>query len=307
MSIVSPNLDDKTFEELRKEALAIAQQRAKEWTDQSPHDPGVVLLELFAYLTETLLFRLNRLPRKIYIEFLKLIGLRLQPPAAASVDISFSTDGEPAAQRIQIPLATRVTSSRSAAGEPAVFVTGQAAWIERGQTKVQVRAHHREMIDGEHVGEGTGAPGLVVRVRRPPIIARVQGIETLRVGVEVAPGEEVDEAMRLHFGGKTYRIWEEVDNFALPRDDRHVYRVDRVLGVISFAPALEGSPEAEPDSARDNALGAVPATGRWICVWYSCGGGAAGLVRAGTLESAQRRKPAGHQDRAQRRRRHRRA
>jgi hypothetical protein len=285
-SIESPNLDDRTFDELRTEALAIARQRAKEWTDQSPHDPGVVLLELFAYLTETLLFRVNRLPRKIYIELLKLIGLRLQPPSAASVDITFSTDGEPAAQRIQIPRGTRVTSSRAAAGEPIVFITDQAAWIERGATEVAVRAYHREIVEAESVGQGTGGPALVVQVSRPPIVANVPGAETLRVGVEVGPGEDVDDEDRVQFGGKTYRIWKEVENFALPRDDRHVYRVDRALGVITFAPALEGpeSIAAAPDDARDDALGGAPAAGRDIRVWYARGGGAAGLVRAGTLD-----------------------
>lgn len=295
MSIVSPNLDDKTFEELRTEALAIAKQRAKDWTDQSPHDPGVVLLELFAYLTETLLFRLNRLPRKVYIELLKLIGLRLQPPSAASVDLTFSTGGEPATQRIQIPRGTRVTSSRAGAGEAAVFVTDQTASIEPGQTEVSVTAHHSELIEGEKVGEGTGAPGLVLRVSRPPIVANAHGTETLRVGVEIGPGEEVDDAQKLQLGGKSYRIWKEVENFASPAEERTVYRADRVLGTISFAPALEGAGAAhspvpagdeagDARSARENVLGAVPAAGREIRVWYSRGGGAAGLVRAGTLD-----------------------
>ena len=53
-----------------------------------PHDPGIVLLEVFAHLTETLIYRLNRLPEKAYVEFLRLIGVQLQPPAAASVRLA---------------------------------------------------------------------------------------------------------------------------------------------------------------------------------------------------------------------------
>lgn len=56
-----------------------------EWTDLSPGDPGMVILELFAHLTEIMIYRLNRLPEKAYIEFLRLLGVRLQPPRATAI------------------------------------------------------------------------------------------------------------------------------------------------------------------------------------------------------------------------------
>ena len=83
MPLRSPNLDDRRFEDLVEEGRRRIAQACPEWTDLSPGDPGIVLLEVFAYLTDILLYRLNRLPEKAYIKFLGLIGVRLYPPAAA--------------------------------------------------------------------------------------------------------------------------------------------------------------------------------------------------------------------------------
>ncbi len=102
-------------------------QDAPEWSDLSPGDPGIVLVEVFAYLTETLIYRLNRVPDKLFIEFLRLIGVRLQPPAAAAVTLTFSRE-EGVLGPIEIPRGTQVTVARPVSGsEPPVFVTAEAA------------------------------------------------------------------------------------------------------------------------------------------------------------------------------------
>ena len=80
MPLPQPNLDDRTFDQLVDEARHIIMQRAPGWTDLSPGDPGITLMEVFAYLTETMIYRLNRLPQKAYVAFLSLLGV-LGPPA----------------------------------------------------------------------------------------------------------------------------------------------------------------------------------------------------------------------------------
>ncbi len=108
MSLPSPHLDDRSFQQLLDQARTRIVQACPEWTDLTPHDPGMVLLEAFAHLTETMLYRLNRLPEKAYVEFLRLLGVRLQPPAAASVALRFSVS-RPAERPVDIPRGTRVT------------------------------------------------------------------------------------------------------------------------------------------------------------------------------------------------------
>ena len=45
-----------------------------EWTDHNPTDPGIILLELLAWLTEMVLYRVNQVPDENYWTFLKLLN-----------------------------------------------------------------------------------------------------------------------------------------------------------------------------------------------------------------------------------------
>jgi Baseplate J-like protein len=273
MSLISPNLDDTNFDQLLKKALDFIKAKSPEWTDHGASDPGVVLLEAFAYLTDGLHYRTNQIPRKLYIEFLKLIGVKLAAPAAASVELTFMAAASNQ-RRVLVPAATRVTSSRAGSSEPVVFTTAVDAWIEPGTSEASVLAHHTSSVLGELIGIGTGAAGLGLRVSRPPIVADRRDLATLQVGVEVKSLEELKGGEKVSHGERAFRVWREVEHFTFPIESRHGYLVDRVSGLITFAPAVQG----------DGELGEIPAAGREIRAWYHHGGGAAGNVVAGTLD-----------------------
>ncbi len=74
MSIPIPNLDDRSFEDLMKEARALIPRYNKDWTNYNPSDPGITLLELFSWLGEMVIYRTNQVPDASYINFLKLIA-----------------------------------------------------------------------------------------------------------------------------------------------------------------------------------------------------------------------------------------
>ena len=63
---------------------------APQWTDHNPSDLGITLIELFAWLVEQLIYRLNRVPEKNYIAFLKLLGIPRDPPAPARTFLTFT-------------------------------------------------------------------------------------------------------------------------------------------------------------------------------------------------------------------------
>jgi hypothetical protein len=73
MPINLPNLDDRTFDDLVTEALAMIPSHAPEWTNYNESDPGITLVELFAYLTEMLIYRQNRISDANVCSFLKLM------------------------------------------------------------------------------------------------------------------------------------------------------------------------------------------------------------------------------------------
>ena len=79
MALPVPNLDDRRFQDLVDDAKRLVQQRCPEWTDHNVSDPGVTLIELFAWMTDQLLYRLNRVPDRNYVKFLELIGVSLYP------------------------------------------------------------------------------------------------------------------------------------------------------------------------------------------------------------------------------------
>lgn len=74
MSIPLPPLDDRAYADLREEALALIPGLAPGWTNHNPSDPGITLVELFAWLTEMLIYRVNRLPETNTRAFLRLLN-----------------------------------------------------------------------------------------------------------------------------------------------------------------------------------------------------------------------------------------
>jgi len=74
MPIPLENLDDRTWEDLVAEARTIISARAPQWTDHNPSDPGITLVEMFAYLTENLLYRINYVSDDSKTAFLRLVN-----------------------------------------------------------------------------------------------------------------------------------------------------------------------------------------------------------------------------------------
>ncbi|MEU5921102.1 putative baseplate assembly protein [Streptomyces sp. NPDC047141] len=122
MALPSPNLDDRRFQQLVDEAKRYVQQRAPEWTDHNVSDPGVTLIETFAYLVDQVLYRLNRVPDKNYHAFLDLLGIRLFPPTAAAADVDFWLSA-PQPDTVTLPPGTEVTTAGGETDDAVVFAT----------------------------------------------------------------------------------------------------------------------------------------------------------------------------------------
>ncbi|MFC4147460.1 putative baseplate assembly protein [Micromonospora mangrovi] len=285
MTLPVPHLDDRAFLDLVTEARERIRQSCPDWTDLSAHDPGMALLEAFAYLTEVMIYRLNQLPEKAYVAFLNLLGVTRHPPSAAWADVRFTRTG-PDRAAVRIPAGTRVAAARGADPRPVVFVTTEPAVLPAGETEVTVRLHHCEPVEAELLGVGTGQPGQVLRAAKAPLTRTAEALDLL-LGVEVPAGSvELGAAAREH-DGRTYEIWRPVDSFAGLGPADRVYLVDRASGVVTFAPALDLRPAGD-DAGAPTApvtVAAVPPAGRQVRLWYRSGGGPAGNVAAGTLTS----------------------
>lgn len=114
MVLPMPNLDDRRFQDLVDDAKRMVQRRCPEWTNHNVADPGVTLIETFAFMTDQLLYRLNRVPDRMYLTFLELVGLRLLPPTAARAPVTFWLSA-PATTDLTIAAGTRVGTVRTEA------------------------------------------------------------------------------------------------------------------------------------------------------------------------------------------------
>jgi hypothetical protein len=121
LSLPSADLDDKTFDELIKEAISRIPAYAPEWTDYNVHDPGITFIELFAWLAEMQIYRLNRISDRNYRKFLKLMGIpSLKTARPAEADLTFSSDS---AKTVPVPKGTKVAAMNPVSGEDIVFET----------------------------------------------------------------------------------------------------------------------------------------------------------------------------------------
>lgn len=122
MALPSPDLDDRRFQDLVDEAKRLIPRYCPEWTNHNLSDPGVALIELFAWMSEMVLYRLNQVPDRYYTKFLELVGIELFPPSVARSDVTFwlsaITD-----QVVRVPKGTEVATLEQADGNQVVFTT----------------------------------------------------------------------------------------------------------------------------------------------------------------------------------------
>src|SRR5262250_3979635 len=95
MPLQIPSIDDRRYQDLVTEALARIPVHNPEWTNFNKSDPGVTLIEVFAFLTESLLFRCNQIPERNRKKFLKLLNVPLQPATSAQGLITITNDKGP--------------------------------------------------------------------------------------------------------------------------------------------------------------------------------------------------------------------
>jgi predicted phage baseplate assembly protein len=122
MPLPAPELDDRTFQDLVDETKRLIPRYCPEWTNHNLSDPGVALIELFAWMSEMVLFRLNQVPDRLYTKFLDLVGIQPFPPAVARVDLTFwlSTVRD---QPVLVPAGTMVATAGDVGGNGTVTFT----------------------------------------------------------------------------------------------------------------------------------------------------------------------------------------
>ena len=135
MSLPTPNLDDLRFQrDLVDEARRRIIHYCPEWTEYNLSDPGITLIELFAWMTELIVYRLNQVPEKNYLKFLEMLGIQRQPASSArtvltfwlSVSLPISPDND---EPVVVPQGTEVASRQLDGDQEVIFTTDRPLTI----------------------------------------------------------------------------------------------------------------------------------------------------------------------------------
>lgn len=131
MSLPAPNLDDRTFQDIVDAAKRELAQRCPEWSDHNVSDPGVALIELFAWMSEMILYRLNQVPDLLYTKFLELVGIELFSAAPATVELTFWLSTTGLDEPVTIPAGTQAGTVRAQQEPSIVFTTDRKLTIRQ--------------------------------------------------------------------------------------------------------------------------------------------------------------------------------
>ena len=129
-----PQIDRRSMQDLVDGAKRLIPRLCPEWTNHGPSDPGIALIEIFAWMTDQLIQRLNEVPEQAYDAFLGVIGFRRFPPIPAVADIMFLTS-EVVPEAVIIPEGTVVGTPPTSDGHSVEFQTTADGRLHRADLR----------------------------------------------------------------------------------------------------------------------------------------------------------------------------
>lgn len=278
---------NKDYASLRRAMLELASYRLPEWTDQSPGDLGTLLVDLFAYMGDVVLYYQDRIAnesflhtaveRRSVMHLLRLVGYELKPPVAASADLvlSFKVPA-PADPKVVTILEGAQFTAQVEGLPPETFEylgSDLPIHLDSDQVKAEggllhyagLPVRHSRRVAPETLGSSTGEPNQSYPLGEGPLIP-----ESLVV--------EVNE-------GADWVRWERRDTLLY-----HVAPDGRVL--VSDAGSRVYHVQFDEEGRAwvvfgDGVYGRRPPPGTGnVRATYRVGGGTAGNVPAGAIRKA---------------------
>lgn len=145
MPLEAPNLDDRTYSDIVQEALTRIPHYIDGWNPATPSDPGMTLVELFAWMTDIIIYRQNQMPDWLMVKMMELIGMTLRAPTAARTAVTFELAAPlRGADTFTIPPDTEVATTQTETQLSVVFATERPLAISAPQLQRLVLLHHNE-------------------------------------------------------------------------------------------------------------------------------------------------------------------
>lgn len=234
MPLTIPNLDDRTYDDLVKELRNRIPTITDKWTNFNISDPGIMILELLAYLGEMVIYRLNRITDRNLNNFLKLI---IDPATPVTVDVTFTLLTPPSLlsppmQEVVIPIGT-VVAAPDVDGKEYLFETIEEGCITDNFTSpvefsTIVQARSLEVVQNEQLGVSNGKPYQIFSLAETPVL----------LDENYLSDPAYNPNPRLIVGGET--DWEfKIDLLDSNQSDKH-FTVDQLTGNLRFGDDIKG-------------------------------------------------------------------
>ena len=125
LEMQTPVIDDRQFDDILEEIKTRIARYTPEWVwnDYNDSDPGMTLAQLMAWLSEMMIYRMNKVPDLNYIKFLELLGIELRAAQPAQVDVTFPVKDSVTVPYVDVPLRAQVSAPADDGGPPVVYET----------------------------------------------------------------------------------------------------------------------------------------------------------------------------------------
>jgi predicted phage baseplate assembly protein len=156
MSTPEVRLDPRNYQDLVDEARTRAGRRCPEWTDHNVSDPGMTLIDQFAWMTDVLLYRVNRIPERLHWKLLELLDIQREPPTAAHAVLRVRLAAPPLAT-VVIPAGTEVATKPDDEHAAIVFAVSKDAFVP-GLRLAAVMLWRSDALTAVSVRDGVARP-----------------------------------------------------------------------------------------------------------------------------------------------------
>ena len=217
MAITVPSIDNRTYQELLDEALARIPVHNPQWTNFNRSDPGVTIVEVFAFLAESLLYRSNQIPERNRRKFLSLLNVPVKQASCARGIVSFANERGPL-QVLTLPAGLEAAAGqvpfRTDMGLDVLPIEARAFYKSRVDQPSEALKNHYNQLYQSYRGEQLTA-ALDFYELKPFPAADGSGVDLQRdktvdgalwVALMARSGEAPDDAIRGQLAGKTLTL-----------------------------------------------------------------------------------------------------
>ena len=148
MALELPQLGQKEYNEIVEDLVRTIPKYSKDWTNYNPSEPGIIMLEAFAYLADHLMYSVNQLPLKSYLHYMRRVAGVIGIKQARELLTQYALENDDGVDRHQVDLLNKLIEieEKYAAG----LLTHDDVPDMKGAVVKFVKSRYRAVTEGDY-------------------------------------------------------------------------------------------------------------------------------------------------------------